>query len=111
RRHLPFRRAALSFMRWQAQRGLLNPLEASRPGSVWWRAMNERLLRDGCEVVALARNLEGEPSSEAVKVWLDFVAAPSPSCWYRAHNASVVTGHLEHERLAYAETALERFFT
>ena len=23
RRHLPFRRAALSFMRWQAQRGLL----------------------------------------------------------------------------------------
>ena len=57
-RHLPFRRAALSFMRWQAQRGLLNPLEASPPGSVWWRAMNERLLRDGCEVVALARGLE-----------------------------------------------------
>ena len=47
-RHLPFRRAALSFMRWQAQRGLLNPLDASPPGSVWWRAVNERLLRDGC---------------------------------------------------------------
>jgi hypothetical protein len=30
-RHLPFRRAALTFMRWQAQRGLLNPLEASPP--------------------------------------------------------------------------------
>jgi hypothetical protein len=29
-RHLPFRRAALSFMRWQAQRGLLNALEGSR---------------------------------------------------------------------------------
>ncbi|HEX6584870.1 MAG TPA: hypothetical protein VF056_14820, partial [Thermoleophilaceae bacterium] len=28
-RHLPFRRAALSFMRWQARRGVLNPLEAS----------------------------------------------------------------------------------
>ena len=26
-RHLPFRRAALSFMRWQARRGLLNPLD------------------------------------------------------------------------------------
>jgi hypothetical protein len=51
--HLPFRRAALSFMRWQAHRGVLNPLDASPRGSVWWRAVNERLLRDGCEAVAL----------------------------------------------------------
>ena len=36
-RHLPFRRAALSFMRWQARRGVLNSLDASPPGSVWWR--------------------------------------------------------------------------
>ena len=48
-RHLPFRRAALSFMRWQARRGVLAPLDASPPGSVWWRAVNERLLRDTCE--------------------------------------------------------------
>jgi hypothetical protein len=34
-RHLPFRRAALSFRGWQARRGLLNPLEASPPGSLW----------------------------------------------------------------------------
>ena len=33
--HLPFRRAALSFMRWQAHRGVLDPLDASPPGSVW----------------------------------------------------------------------------
>jgi hypothetical protein len=32
-RHLPFRRAALSFMRWQARRGVLNPLDASRPAA------------------------------------------------------------------------------
>ena len=56
-RHLPFRRAALSFMRWQAQRGLLNPLDASPSGSVWWRAMNERLLRDGSESIALVGGL------------------------------------------------------
>src|SRR6266508_146492 len=62
-RHLPFRRAALSFMRWQTQRGLLNPLDATPPGSVWWRAVNGRLLRDGCESVALAGGLAGEPSS------------------------------------------------
>src|SRR5258705_13549823 len=51
-RHMPFRRAALSFMRWQARRGVLDPLEASPPGSAWWRAVNERLLRDGGETIA-----------------------------------------------------------
>ncbi len=75
-RHLPFRRAALSFMRWQAQRGVLNPLDASPPGSVWWRAMNERLLRDGCEAVGLLGGLAGEPSSQAVRLWLEFSARP-----------------------------------
>jgi hypothetical protein len=25
-------------LRWQANRGVLNPLDASPPGSVWWRA-------------------------------------------------------------------------
>jgi hypothetical protein len=109
-RHLPFRRAALSFMRWQAQRGLLNPLDASPPGSVWWRAMNERLLRDGCEALALVGGLGGDPSSKAVRQWLEFIATPTPSCWYRAHNASIVAGYLEHERRAHAETAPERFF-
>ena len=63
-RHLRFRRAALSFMRWQVQRGVLDPLDASPPGSVWWRAINERLLRDGCEAVALVGGLAGEPSSQ-----------------------------------------------
>src|SRR3954465_246871 len=66
-RHLPFRRAALSFMRWQARRGVLNPLDASPPGSVWWRAVNERLLQDGCETVALLGGEDGEPSSRSVR--------------------------------------------
>src|SRR5215475_9429626 len=69
-RHLPFRRAAVSYMRWQAQRGVLNPPDASSPGSVWWRAVNERLLRDGCEAVALVADLPGAPSSQAVRHWL-----------------------------------------
>src|SRR5262245_34886912 len=67
-RHLPFRRAALSFMRWQQQRGLLEPLDASPPGSVWWRAVNERLLRDGCETVAILGGVDGAPSSHAVRL-------------------------------------------
>ncbi len=105
-RHRPFRRAALSFMRWQAQRGLLDP----RDGSAWWRAMNERLLRDGCEAVALLGGTAGEPSSQAVNLWLDFSAKPTARTWYGAHNASIVGGYLEHRDLAEAEHAPERFF-
>jgi hypothetical protein len=92
-RHLPFRRAALSFMRWQALRGVLDPLDASPPGSVWWRAMNDRLLRDGCEAVGLLGGLAAEPSSSAVRLWLDFSASPTGRNWYRAHNASIVGGY------------------
>ena len=109
-RHLPFRRAALSFMRWQSNRGLLNPLGASPPGSVWWRAVNERLLRDGCEAVGLLAGLAGDPSSRAVRLWLQWSASPTGPNWYRAHNASVVGGYLEHRELAEAESAGERFF-
>jgi hypothetical protein len=108
--HLPFRRAALSFMRWQVKRGLLGPLDAAPPGSVWWRAMNERLLRDGCEALALVGGRSGDPSSQAVRLWLDFIASPTSSCWYRAHNASIVAGYLEHEGLARGENVPERFF-
>jgi hypothetical protein len=109
-RHVPFRLAALSFMRWQAQRGVLNPVDASPPGSVWWRAMNERLLRDGCEAIGLLRGFTGEPSSHAVRLWLEFSAMPTARNWYRAHNASIVGGYLEHRNLAEAESAPERFF-
>ncbi len=109
-RHLPPRRAALSLMRWQARRGVLNPLDASPPGSAWWRAVNERLLRDGCETVALLAGLAGEPSSHAVRLWLEFAARPSGRNWYRAHNASIVAAYLEQRSLADAEAAAERFF-
>jgi hypothetical protein len=109
-RHLPFRRAALSFMDWQARRGVLNALDASPPGSVWWRAVNGRLLRDGCETVALLGGAGGEPSSQAVRLWLEFGASPTGRNWYRAHNASIVGAYLEHRGLADAESAAERFF-
>ena len=109
-RHLPFRRAALSFMHWQARRGVLNPLDGSPPGSEWWRAGNERLLRDGCETIALLGGRAGEPSSRAVRLWLEFGARPTGRRWYRAHNASIVGAYLEHRRLAEAESAPERFF-
>jgi hypothetical protein len=109
-RHLPFRRAALSFMRWQVDRAVLNPLDATPPGSVWWRAVNERLLRDGCESVALAGGLAGEPSSSSVRLSMAFIAAPTARNWYRAHNSSIVSAYLEHRGLAETESVPERFF-
>ena len=109
-RHLPFRRAALSFMRWQERRGLLNPLDGSPPGSPWWRKINERLLHDGCESVALTGGLAGEPSSPTIRLWLAFIEAPTGRNWYRAHNASIVAAYLEHRALAEAERPPERFF-
>ena len=65
--------------------------------AVWWRAMNERLLRDGCEAVALLRRpRRGDPvvSVRCERVRLRFAASPTPACWYRAHNASIVGGYL-----------------
>jgi hypothetical protein len=109
-RQVPFRRAALSFMRWQVHRGLLNPLDTPPMGSIWWRAVNERLLRDGCEAIALVGGLRGDPSSDAVRLWLQFAATPTPACWYRAHNASIVAGYLGNEGLAGEESTPERFF-
>ncbi|RVW09083.1 hypothetical protein EGT67_13080 [Prescottella agglutinans] len=109
-RHLPFRRAAMSFMRWQLRRGLLQPPSDDDPGSPWWRAVNERILRDGCEAVALSGDLSGPTSSRTVDFWMSFADYPTARAWYRAHNGSVVAAYLEHRDLAEAENEAERFF-
>jgi hypothetical protein len=109
-RHLPFRRAALSFMRWQVDRGVLAPLTSRHPGSPWWREVNERLVRDGCEAVARAGGLGGDASSPTIELWMAFIADPSARNWYRAHNASIVAAYLAASELASAESQPERFF-
>ncbi len=100
----------MSFMRWEAERGTLNALDTRPPGSRWWRAMNERLLRDGCEAVARAGGHGGPLSSPTIELWSEFVAEPTASTWYRAHNASIVAAYLEHRELAERESRVERFF-
>src|SRR5262249_10578293 len=109
-RHMPFRRAAMSFIGWQANRGVLRPLDGDPPGSRWWRAVHGRLLLDGCEAVARAGGLAGEVSSPPIDLWMSFVAAPTGRNWYRAHNASIVSAYLEHRDLAELEATAERFF-
>jgi hypothetical protein len=109
-RHPRFRHAALSFMRWEINRGVLNAADGSPPGSPWWRAMNERLLRDGCEAAARAAGLSGTASTPTVTPWLSFIGQPTAPNWYRAHNSSIVAAYLDHLELARLELRAERFF-
>jgi hypothetical protein len=108
--HLPYRRAALGFMGWQLRRGLLNSPEGESPGSAWWRAVNERLLRDTAEARAHLLGLGGPTSSWSATCCVEFAERPSARAWYRAHNASIVAAYLDHRELAESETHAERFF-
>jgi hypothetical protein len=105
-----YRRAELAFMHWQLRRGLLAAPDSARPGSAWWRAVNEGLLRDAWEADRLAAGYPGPPSRPPVSRWADFLRRPGPAAWYRAHNASIVAGYLEHRDLCAAELPIERFF-
>ncbi|WP_433324680.1 hypothetical protein [Spirillospora sp. CA-294931] len=102
-------RAELSFLRWLVGRGVLNPPGATPPGSPWWRAVSDRMLRDKAEAALLCGGRRGEPSSRPVELWTRFVRDPSPSAWYRAHNASVVAGYLGSRAHAEDELPAERF--
>ncbi|MDT5017632.1 MAG: hypothetical protein QOD39_3792, partial [Mycobacterium sp.] len=110
RGYLPYRRAASAFMRWQLRRGVLNSPNDTRPGSAWWRALNEALLRDTAEASAFGLGHPGEPSRPGVTAHLDFIRAPTAHHWYRAHNLSIVDAYLANRDLADAEDRVERFF-
>jgi hypothetical protein len=49
-------------MRWQVRRGLLAAPDAPRPGSEWWRSVNEGLLRDAWEADRLLAARPGQPA-------------------------------------------------
>ncbi len=105
-----YRRAELAFMRWQISRGVLTAPSAGRPGSPWWRAVNEGLLRDAWQAQLLVSGQPGAASRPGVAFWVRFLRRPSAEAWYRAHNASVVAGYLDHRDLTRQEHPVERFF-
>jgi hypothetical protein len=105
-----YRRAEVAFMRWQIRCGVLSPLDGPQPGSPWWRAVNESLLRDTVEADLLFDGAPDGAGTSSVRLWLAFLRDPSPAGWYRAHNASIVAGYLRHRDLVPAEGVLERFF-
>jgi hypothetical protein len=103
-----YARAQLSFMRWEIKRGVLNPPGATAPGSAWWRAVNEQILRDQTEArLLLAEGHASGGSTPGTTRWLAFLASPSSAGWYLAHNSSVVAGYLTHAPLAQAESQPE----
>lgn len=108
--HLRYRRAALAFMTWQVRRGLLNPLGHEHPGSPWWRAVNERLMRDTCEARSRTLGALGPASSPSVEPSVRYARHPSPRSWYLAHNVTIVSAYLDHRDLAERENRVERFF-
>ena len=105
-----YRRAEIAFMRWQIRCGVLSPLGNPHPGSPWWRAVNEGLLRDTVEADLLFNGAPGRATTASVGLWLTFLGDPTPRTWYRAHNASIVDGYLSHRDLVAEEGPLERFF-
>jgi hypothetical protein len=100
----------LAFLRWEIDRGVLNPVDhPARPGSPWWRAVNERILLDA-ELAAAAHEVHVSQAAlpPSARRWMEYLAGPSPASWYRAHNASVMRGYLDHIALALAEPETEQ---
>lgn len=105
-----YRRAELSFMHWQVGRGALAPTTGPRPGSRWWRAINARLLCDSWEAHLLSSGAPGSASGPSVTRWIEFLNAPTPRSWYRAHNTSVASAYVQYRDLSETELPVEKFF-
>jgi hypothetical protein len=103
-------RSELAFMRWEIDRGVLNPPgDTKRPGSPWWRKVNEQILRDAVEGGMLAdAGVTSEDAPTATR-WAQYLADPAPLSWYRAHNSSVVAGYVKAATLATRELPAEQF--
>jgi hypothetical protein len=100
----------LCFLRWEIERGVLNPISSARPGSPWWREVNAGLLfHPACAAALHEAGSDGDVSGP-VKTWLSYLRKPSPQSWYRAHNASTVEGYLTHADAARVEGPPERTF-
>jgi uncharacterized protein YqjF (DUF2071 family)/uncharacterized protein with NAD-binding domain and iron-sulfur cluster len=104
-------RSELDFMRWEIARGVLAPMRAAKPGSPWWRAVNAAVLFHGA--LALACETHGIDLAELdlpTAQWVRYLRERTNAAWWRAHNASILTGYLEGVELARRETWAEQRF-
>ena len=104
-------RSEMDFYDYEYHRGVLNPLDATPPGVNWWRNVNLKFIY--FSELAGAMFEAGVTSPDApnpTQKWLDFLSAPSPKTWYRAHNSSILTGSYLYLADAKAENAVEQQF-
>jgi hypothetical protein len=103
--------AELAFLEWEIERGVLVNPAAPKPGSPWWRAVNEGLLRDGERArEAHQAGLDDQVHDPDVRRWITYLNAPSAVTWYRAHNGTVSSGYLDEVELARRESPVEQQF-
>jgi hypothetical protein len=101
----------LHFLRWEIDRGVLNPLTAAQPGSRWWRDVNADFIYHAqCAALLHEHGVSDASVTGPVANWLDYLRNPSASSWYRAHNASIAAGYLAHVESARAEAPSEQVF-
>ena len=106
-----FGTSELAFLRWELQRGVLEPLDRAPVGSAWWRAVNSDFLYLS-ELAGAVHDagLGREVTQHEVLLWLDYLRAPTSASWYRAHNGSIVRGYVDHIADARAEGVNEQLF-
>lgn len=106
-------RSELDFMRWEIERGVLRA--PGDGGSCWWRAVNERILYDAELAQLILDELpSADPGILSVRHWIRFMGSDDRGAWaklwYRAHNASIVTGYALERGLARREGREEKIF-
>ncbi len=102
----------LNFMRWEINRGVLNRLDdPAQAGSAWWREVNGWFLYSSELAMMVEHAGLGDAAlPPAVRYWIDYMRAPSPANWYRAHNRGIAEGYVRYEALAAQENEYEQFF-
>ncbi len=102
----------LAFLRWEIERGVLNPLDhPTHPGSPWWRAVNlDFILQAELAAGAFEEKMQPEQFAGPIRTWLDYLYHQRPARWYRAHNHSIVSGYLSRIEEAKSEHPAEQYF-
>ena len=107
-----FGRSEIDFMKWEVERGVLDPVRSTRGGrSPWWRAVNADFLYASelgrlCYENGVSETEIPAPSSW----WVKYIKDPSEDSWYMAHNASIVAGYQRRKPEAERERRAEQVF-
>lgn len=109
---LGYGESEVKFMEWEIARGALAPIGPDgRGGSRWWRDVNSEFLYFGqLGRLAHERGVPADQLPAPARLWLKFISDPNERSWYRAHNASICSGYVQHSNYACAESRNERVF-